>query len=301
MHPLSRYLLIVRGHSLTSFQVKLYMSLGWLYMLASQTIPFWFGDRYILDPTLVYCMGNWGKRTVGGWVYTLVGMLNVGIPLLVFATMYILIINHVQRLTARSRRSFNTQAASIASTVTPLPAPLTPAAANTQKIEMLVLRKAMILMIVYWVCWLPLDVGFMWETTTGGRMQKPLIVTVLAVIGVGLNSMLNPLLQISLDKRWTSLAIDTLPTRLHRLFSKRRQATRVTLTTSTPVEVGKVTSPTMHTGQYHSYLPEWDVEGQASVGSSLWVGDVKGSGIWTGIGSGKGEASSAAQSGRGRV
>ncbi|KAJ3266622.1 hypothetical protein HK104_006079, partial [Borealophlyctis nickersoniae] len=135
-------------------------------------------------------------------------------PLVIFSCMYTLIIRHVKGLSKKPLPHFSDT--SEVSDVSPHTHMMT----QRQKVEMLVFRKATILMCVAVLAWVPMDIGFLWEIIAGGNHNKPKYLAGFGPVGVALNAVLNPILLLALDKRWSSCAIDQLPYPLHHLFRK---------------------------------------------------------------------------------
>ncbi|TPX65281.1 hypothetical protein SpCBS45565_g05236 [Spizellomyces sp. 'palustris'] len=213
-----RYLVIVKHTPMTPRKALLAVSCAWCYCLCLSSFPYWFGDRYVLSSSGIYCggctlafawslygshsrasmnLGDWSNRTPTVIIFSILCLMTVSVPMKFFAVMYY----HILSTARENTRCWAAREGTDSTDVDPKER-------LAQVLEARIARKAAILVLVFVVNWLLYDVQFMWELTVGHQAEKRLCQ--LSILGCYLNSACNPILFITLDAKWKSAAYSIL-------------------------------------------------------------------------------------------
>ncbi|KAI9005304.1 hypothetical protein BC832DRAFT_592430 [Gaertneriomyces semiglobifer] len=186
-----RYLAIVKKRYLTHREVK-YM-LGGICLLGFVlgTAPYWFGDKYVLQSSMLYCNGDWAGPTFGSQFMSWACVSIVCFTTFGSMALYILIF----RVVRQNRLQWGTKGATTQQNK---------AQQRAEELEARIAKKFAVIVGVFCFNWMFYNFSFIYQTVTLTQISPAY--DVIAVTTAYWNSFCNPIICLGLDERWLKAA-----------------------------------------------------------------------------------------------
>ncbi|KAI9004704.1 hypothetical protein BC832DRAFT_57968 [Gaertneriomyces semiglobifer] len=184
---LERYLAIVRKRYLTARQVSYILPAIFFAGILLGSMPYWFGERYVFQSSMVYCCPNWSGRTVGAMIVNWACFAIITATTVGSAMVYISIFKMVRANRLQWANKDGTSQANRAQQ-------------RAEELEAMIAKKFAIIVGVFCFNWTFYNFNFLYQGIT--HKQTPPAYDSFAVALAYWNSFCNPIICIVLDERW---------------------------------------------------------------------------------------------------
>ncbi|KAJ3189469.1 Histamine H2 receptor [Gaertneriomyces sp. JEL0708] len=186
---LERYLAIVKKRHLTSRE--LYYILAGIFCggLLLGSMPYWFGERYVLQSSMLYCCPHWAGYDIGDRIMNWASFVVISIPTFGSAIVYSAIFK-VVRANRLQWATKGTEGLTQANR----------AQQRAEELEARIAKKFAIIVGVFCFNWMFYDFNFLYQGVKHSSISP--VYDSFSVTLAYTNSLCNPIICILLDERW---------------------------------------------------------------------------------------------------